>query len=84
MLLNVFEDSKGLLKADRSPPKVCSCHPDDRPEPCPRKQASSECWRAAVYEETNQAIIDLKGRDRSELEQKLLDYFMRVRRAVML
>lgn len=62
--------------------RTCTCHPDDRPEPCSRKFATHHCWRAAVYDETREAMIKLKGKDRSSIEQSLLDYLMRVERAL--
>lgn len=62
--------------------RKCTCHPDDRPEPCTRKFATSHCWRAAVYEETRGHVIKLKNVDRIPIEQEMLDYFMRVERAL--
>lgn len=62
--------------------RTCTCHPDDAPVPCTRKFATSHCWRAAVYEETRKNIIELKNQDRSRPEQALLDYLMRVERAL--
>jgi len=62
--------------------RTCCCHPDDAPIPCPRKFATHHCWRAAVYAETFQAMVDLKNRDRQPHEQKMLDYLMRVERAL--
>jgi hypothetical protein len=62
--------------------RQCACHPDDRPAPCTRKFATSHCWRAAVYEETRSHIVKLKNVDRHPIEQQMLDYFMRVERAL--
>jgi hypothetical protein len=62
--------------------RTCTCHPDDRPAPCPRKFATHDCWRAAVYAETREHIVFLKNRDRQPIEQEMLDYFMRVERAL--
>lgn len=62
--------------------RTCSCHPDDAPIPCPRKFATHHCWRAAVYEETKEAIVGFKNRDRTPREQIILDYMMRVERAL--
>ena len=62
--------------------RTCCCHPDDRPDPCERKFATSHCWRAAVYRQTRNNIVELKNRDRSTQEQMLLDYLMRVERAL--
>lgn len=64
------------------PPRGCSCHPDDRPLPCPRRHASHECWREAVLQETNGELIALKNRDRSPSEELLLNYLKRVRRSL--
>ena len=72
-------DQAAEAKADT---RTCTCHPDDRPEPCTRKFATSHCWRAAVYDETREAIVALKNSDRSPLEQKFLDHLMRVERAL--
>ena len=62
--------------------RTCTCHPDDAPIPCPRKFATHHCWRAAVYEETRKAVIELKNRDTTVAEQKLLNYLKRVERAL--
>lgn len=62
--------------------RACSCHPDDRPAPCTRKFATSHCWRAAVYEETFEAMIRLKNKDRNRGEEGLLNYLKRVERAL--
>jgi len=62
--------------------RTCTCYPDEGPIPCPRKFALRDCWRSAVLDETQQHIAALKGRDRSPLEQRLLDYLMRVREAL--
>lgn len=62
--------------------RTCTCHPDDAPVPCPRKFAAHHCWRAAVYEETRSHIVLLKNTDRNPIEQQMLDYFMRVDRAL--
>jgi len=62
--------------------RTCACHPDDAPSPCPRKFAARHCWRAAVYEETREGMIRLKNRDRNPAEQLLLNYMMRVERAL--
>lgn len=62
--------------------RACTCHPDDAPIPCEHKFAASECWRAAVLAETKREIILIKNRDRSTQEQRILDYLMRVRRAL--
>jgi hypothetical protein len=66
----------------KSDTRTCCCHPDDAPIPCPRKFATHHCWRAAVYDETRAAIIELKNRDQSQAEVKLLDYLKRVERAL--
>ena len=63
--------------------RPCTCHPDDAPIPCERKYATTHCWRSAVYKETRKMIVSLKNQDRNSLEQGLLDYFMRVERAVL-
>lgn len=65
-----------------SAPHKCTCHPDDRPEPCQRKHGTTHCWQAAVYADTRELIVGLKGGDRSPLQQRLLDYAMRVERAL--
>jgi hypothetical protein len=62
--------------------RKCMCHPDDRPVPCPRQFATRHCWRAAVYEETRKAVIEIKNRDQSPAEMKFLDYLKRVERAL--
>lgn len=62
--------------------RICCCHPDDRPIPCPRKFATHHCWRAAVYDETRNGMIDLKNKDRNPAEQMFLNYLMRVERAL--
>lgn len=62
--------------------RTCNCHPDDAPVPCPRKFATHHCWRASVYDETREALVHLKNKDRSPTEQKILDYLMRVERAL--
>ena len=64
--------------------RACSCYPGEGPLPCPRKHALRDCWRSAVLEETERAIIALKSRDRHTNEQSLLDYLMRVRFALEL
>ena len=61
---------------------ACTCHPDDSPTPCQRKYATHHCWRSAVYDETRAALIELKNRDRSPVEEKILDYLKRVERAL--
>lgn len=71
------------LAAEAKPDtRTCTCHPDDKPIPCPRKFATHHCWRAAVYEETKRYVIDLKNRDRQPHENVLLDYMKRVERAL--
>lgn len=62
--------------------RTCTCHPDDRPDPCTRRFATSHCWRAALYDETRTTMIELKNRDRSTAEQEFLSYLMRVERAL--
>jgi hypothetical protein len=62
--------------------RTCTCHPDDRPEPCQRKFATNHCWRSAVYNDARLAVIGLKNRDRSPAEQEHLNYLMRVERAL--
>jgi hypothetical protein len=62
--------------------RKCTCHPDDAPAPCQRKFATHHCWRAAVYKETMSHIVLLKNTDRNSIEQQMLDYFMRVERAL--
>ena len=62
--------------------RACTCQPDDRPDPCTRKFATGHCWRAAVYQETRGHIVKLKNVDRESIEQEMLDYFMRVERAL--
>jgi hypothetical protein len=62
--------------------RTCTCHPDDRPDPCPRQFATSHCWRAAVYKDVRDGVIALKGRDRSTSEQEFLNHLMRVERAL--
>lgn len=62
--------------------RTCTCHPDDRPVPCPRKFATNHCWRAAVYEDARETIVSLKNRDRSYSEQEFLKHLMRVERAL--
>jgi hypothetical protein len=74
-----MDDQAAEAKPDT---RTCCCHPDDRPVPCPRKFAAHHCWRAAVYEETRLAVIELKNRDTSTAELKFLDYLKRVERAL--
>lgn len=62
--------------------RTCTCHPDDAPVPCPRKFAAHHCWRAAVYDETREAVITLRNRDTTPAELKFLDYLKRVERAL--
>lgn len=62
--------------------RTCTCHPEDRPEPCPRKFATSHCWRAALYDEVREGIIELENRDRSQIEQTWLNHLKRVERAL--
>lgn len=62
--------------------RSCSCHPWDAPIPCPGKHATHHCWRAAVYEETRKAVVDMKNIDTSAAEQKWLSYLKRVERAL--
>lgn len=62
--------------------RTCTCHPDDRPEPCPRRFATSHCWRSAVYSETWEAMVRLKNQDRNPAEQLMLNYLMRVEHAL--
>jgi hypothetical protein len=62
--------------------RTCNCHPDDAPIPCPRKFATHHCWRAAVYDETRAAVVHLKNIDRNTAEQQMLNYLMRVERAL--
>ena len=68
-------DQAAEAKADT---RTCTCHPDDRPEPCQRKFATSHCWRAAVYKDVRDEVIALKNRDRSTAEQEFLNHLMRV------
>jgi len=72
-------DQAKEAKADS---RTCTCHPDDAPVPCTRKFATSHCWRAAVYEETRRAIVDLKNKDITPVEQMFLGYLKRVERAL--
>ena len=65
----------------KTEPRSCTCHPNDRPEPCERKYALTDCWRSAVLQETQLYIVHLKNKDRQPHEQSQLDYLMRVRRA---
>lgn len=65
-------------------PLACTCHPDDRPEPCQRKHGHIHCWQAAVFADTRKLIVALKNVDRSPLEQSILNYAMRVERALEL
>lgn len=74
-----MDDQAAEAKPDT---RTCSCHPDDAPVPCPRKFATHHCWRAAVYDETREAIVVLKNRDRDTREQLTLNYLMRVERAL--
>lgn len=74
-----MNDQACEAKADT---RTCSCYPGERPDPCQRKHAFRDCWRAAVLEETQGHIVELKNRDRSTIEQQMLDYFMRVRTAL--
>jgi hypothetical protein len=67
---------------DQTNNRTCTCHPDDRPDPCPRRFATHHCWRAAVYAETREMLIEFKNRDRSPAEQQTLNYLMRVDRAL--
>ena len=62
--------------------RECTCHPDDAPRPCPRKFAAHHCWKAAVYEEARKAIIELKNRDTTVMEQRFLNFLKRVERAL--
>jgi hypothetical protein len=68
----------GMSAAERG----CTCHPDERPEPCEHKYAFRDCWRSAVLKETQSRIVWLKNHDRQPHEQALLDYMMRVRTAL--
>ena len=68
--------------AENRDTRQCTCDPDDAPVPCPRKFATHDCWRAAVLVETQENIVRLKNMDRNRIEQLLLDYMMRVRRAM--
>jgi hypothetical protein len=80
-----MDDPRGLaamLEAALTHKRSCSCHPDDAPSTCPRKYATGDCWRAAVFAETQDYIADLKSRDRNIVEQMFLEYAMRVRRAL--
>ena len=72
----------GVEQAAKVDNRTCTCHPDDKPIPCPKKYATRECWRAAVYEETKRYVIGLKNRDRQPHENILLDYMKRVERAL--
>ena len=78
----IYGDLHGDGQPVAAPPRSCTCHPDDRPDPCQKKHAASDCWRAAVYAETRQMEIALRGRDRQPHEQALLDYVKRVERAL--
>lgn len=62
--------------------RTCTCHPDDAPVPCPRKFATHHCWRAAVYQEVRDGIGALRCQDRNTQEQMMLDFLMRVDRAL--
>ena len=62
--------------------RACSCHPDDRPNPCEKRYAAGHCWRAAVYRETREAMIELKNRDRNPIQEAMLHYLKRVERAL--
>jgi hypothetical protein len=62
--------------------RACSCYPGEGPEPCTRKHALRECWRVAVLAETQEAIVELKNKDRRPVEQTVLEYLMRVRTAL--
>lgn len=78
----LYGDGREVASEAKADTRVCTCHPDDAPVPCPRKYATHDCWRAAVLDETQTNIAYLKGRDRDQREQAWLDYLMRVRRAV--
>jgi hypothetical protein len=62
--------------------RTCTCYPGEGPDPCPRRFALRDCWRAVVREETQSYIVALKNRDRQPHEQALLDYLMRVRQCL--
>lgn len=79
------EDTLAALReaqAGKEDARSCTCHPDERPEPCERKHASRDCWRSAVLKETQAHIVRLKNQDRSPEEQQTLNYLMRVREAL--
>ena len=59
--------------------RSCSCYPGEGPQPCTKQHALRECWRVAVLAETQEAIVELKNKDRRPVEQTLLEYLMRVR-----
>lgn len=81
-LLKPIPNDHPMYAEPKADNRKCTCHPEDRPDPCMRKFATSHCWRAAVYEETREAIVALKNRDRNQMEQRFLDHLMRVERAL--
>lgn len=62
----------------------CTCYPGEGPLPCPLKHALRDCWRAAVMDETQTHIVDLKNRDRNSDQDRVLNYLKRVRCALEL
>lgn len=81
-LLKPIPSDHPMYAEAKADTRKCTCHPDDAPVPCPRKFAAHHCWRAAVYDETRGHIVKLKNMDRNTVEQEMLDYFMRVERAL--
>ena len=72
----------GTAQEAKADTRACTCYPGEGPSPCPRRFALRDCWRKAVLEETQLNIVALKNRDRSPVEQALLNYMMRVRNAL--
>lgn len=79
----IYGDLHGDGREVQAEPRACTCHPDDAPIPCERKHGATHCWRSAVYKETRLGIVELKNKDRNPAEQALLNYMMRVERAVL-
>lgn len=42
------EQQEQQCAVNTDPPRECTCHPDDRLTPCPKRHALSECWVEAI------------------------------------
>ena len=74
-------ENEGCVEAEPDT-RTCTCFPGEGPDPCPRRFAYHDCWKAAVRDETQALVVALKNRDRNAYEQLMLDYAMRVRTAL--